>query len=182
MASLAETLRNFVPMDTRMYATTLFGNRNPITEKDLSAQELAGIQDVIDQSKARGSKGDVQYKDYAKYMGDNARPEYGPQIATKTTLGRFNYAQNPDGSVSVKDRYDFVNEARQKDVEKYQQMNPVTKALTVVGKTLADNPMKWPTNLASELGNAYIGNEGRDVNITIPRREILRQQLEQMGK
>jgi hypothetical protein len=182
MASLAETLRNFVPMDTRMYATTLFGNRNPITEKDLSAQELAGIQDVIDQSKVRGSKGDVQYKDYAKYMGDNARPEYGPQIATKTTLGRFNYTKNPDGSVSVKDRYDFVNEARQKDVEKYQQMNPVTKALTVVGKTLADNPMKWPTNLASELGNAYIGNEGRDVNITIPRREILRQQLEKMGK
>jgi hypothetical protein len=182
MASLAETLRNFVPMDTRMYATTLFGNRNPITEKDLSAQELAGIQDVIEQSKVRGSKGDVQYKDYAKYMGDNARPEYGPQIATKTTLGRFNYTKNPDGSVSVKDRYDFVNEARQKDVEKYQQMNPVTKALTVVGKTLADNPMKWPTNLASELGNAYIGNEGRDVNITIPRREILRQQLEKMGK
>jgi hypothetical protein len=182
MASLAESLRNFVPMDTRVFTSTLFGNRDPITEKDFSAQELAGIQDVIEQSKIRGSKGDVQYSDYAKYMGENARPEYGPQIATKTTLGRFNYAQNPDGSISIKDRYDFSNENRQKSVDEYEKMNPVTKALTVVGRSIADNPLNWPANFSSELGNAYIGNEGRDVNITIPRREILRQQLEKMGK
>jgi hypothetical protein len=36
MGSLAESLRNFVPMDTRVFTSTLFGNRNPITEKDFS--------------------------------------------------------------------------------------------------------------------------------------------------
>lgn len=182
MASLAEALRSFVPMDARLLGSTLFGNRQPITEKDFTQEELAGIQAVIDQSQKRGSKGDVQYKDYSAFTGVNARPEYNPQIAAKTALGRFNYTQNPDGSTVVTDRYDFSNPERQASVDAYAKMNPVTRAMTVVGKTVADNPLKWPTNLANELGNAYIGNEGRDVNITLPRREIIRQQLEKMGK
>lgn len=182
MASLADALRNFVPMDARLFGTTLLGNREPITEKDLTQEELAGIQAVIEQSQKRGSKGDVQYKDYSAFTGRNARPEFNPQIATKTALGRFNYTQNPDGSYTVTDRYDFFNPERQQAIEEYQQMTPVKRALTVAGRTLADNPMKWPTNLASELGNAYIGNEGRDVNINLPRKEIIRRQLEKMGK
>lgn len=182
MASLADALRNFVPMDARLFGQTLFGNRQPITEKDFTAQELAGIDAVVQEAQKRGSQGDVQYKDYNAFTGSRARPEFNPQIAAKTALGRFNYVQNPDGTVTVKDRYDFANESRQKSIEEYAKMNPVTKALTVVGRTVTDNPMKWPTNLAGELGNAYIGNEGRDVNITLPRRELIRQQLDKMSK
>lgn len=182
MSTLAEALRSYVPMDVRLFGSTLFGNRDPITEKDFTPQELAGIQAVVGQAQKRGSSGDVQYPDYNAFTGVNSRPEYNPQIAAKTALGRFNYVQNPDGTITVKDRYDFINEGRQKSVEEYKQMNPVTKALTVVGRAVADNPMKWPTNLANELGSAYIGTEGRDVNINLPRRELLRQQLEKIGK
>jgi hypothetical protein len=172
---LANMLRGIVPMDTRLFASTLFGNRAPITEKDFTPQELAGMQSVIGQAQARGSKGDVQYKDYAKFSGENARAEYDPQIATRTTLGRFNYAQNPDGTLRVTDRYDFANEARNPAIAAYQQMSPVQKALTVAKNTFLDNPMKWPTNAGNELANAYIGNEGRDVNININPQELAKQ-------
>ena len=172
---LANMLRNLVPADTRLFTSTLFGNRAPITERDFTPEELAGIQSVVGQAQARGSKGDVQYKDYAKFSGENARPEYNPQIATRTALGRFNYAQNPDGTLRVTDRYDFANEARNPAVAAYQQMNPVQRALTVAKNTFLDNPMKWVTNAGNELGNAYIGNEGRDVNINIDPRELAKQ-------
>ena len=172
---LANMLRGIVPMDVRLFSSTLFGNRNPITEKDFTPEELAGMQSVIGQAQARGSKGDVQYKDYARFSGENARPEYNPQLATKTTLGRFNYAQNPDGTLRVTDRYDFANEARNPSIQAYQQMTPTQRALNVAKNTFLDNPMKWPTNAASELANAYIGNEGRDVNINIDPRELAKQ-------
>lgn len=172
---LANMLRGIVPMDMRLFGSTLFGNRDPITEKDFTPEELAGMQSVVNQAQARGSKGDVQYKDYARFSGENARPEYNPQIATRTTLGRFNYTQNPDGTLRVTDRYDFANEARNPSIAAYQQMNPVQKALTVAKNTFLDNPMKWPTNASNELANAYIGNEGRDVNITIDPRELAKQ-------
>ena len=172
---LANMLRGIVPMDVRLFTGTLFGNRDPITEKDFTPEELAGMQSVIGQAQSRGSTGDVQYKDYRAFTGENSRPEYNPQIAAKTALGRFNYAQNPDGTLRVTDRYDFANEARNPAVQAYQQMNPVERALTVAKNTLLDNPMKWPTNAANELGNAYIGNEGRDVNINIDPRELAKQ-------
>jgi hypothetical protein len=172
---LAEGFKNIAPADTRLFASTLFGNRAPITEKDFTPQELAGIQSVVGEAQKRGSKGDVQYKDYAKFSGENARAEYDPQIATRTTLGRFNYAQNPDGTLRVTDRYDFANEARNSAIAAYQQMNPVQKALTVAKNTFLDNPMKWPTNAGNELANAYIGNEGRDVNININPQELAKQ-------
>jgi hypothetical protein len=35
--------------------------------------------------------------------------------------------------------------------------------------------MKWPTNAGNELANAYIGNEGRDVNININPQELAKQ-------
>jgi hypothetical protein len=172
---LANMLRGIVPMDTRMLVSTLAGNKSAITEQNLTPEELAGIQAVVGEAQKRGSKGDVQYKDYARFSGENARPEYDPQIAAKTMLGRFNYTQSPNGTLSIKDRYDFANETRNPAVEAYQKMNPVQKALTVAKNSFLDNPMKWIPNLGNELGNAYIGADGRDVNITIDPRELAKQ-------
>jgi len=117
---LTEGFRNVVPMDIRTYSSTLFGNREPITEKNFTKAELAGMQDVINQSQKRGGKS-VQYKDYDKYMGMNARPEYDPQIATHDTLGRFNYQTAPNQTV-ITDRYDFSKPQHQEAVKAYEEI------------------------------------------------------------
>lgn len=160
---LTEGFRSVVPMDIRTYTSTLFGNREPITEKNFTQAELAGMQDVINQSQKRGGSS-VQYKDYNKYMGMNARPEYDPQIATHDTLGRFNYQTAPNQTV-ITDRYDFANPQRQEAVDAYSKLNNWQKPIEIIKRAAHINPLVMMGRTASELGNAYIGNEGRDVRI-----------------
>jgi hypothetical protein len=174
MASIADLLeegfRNVVPMDTRTYVSTLFGNREPITEKNFTQAELAGMQDVINQSQKRGGSS-VQYKDYDKFMGMNAKPEYDPQIATQSTLGRFNYQTAPNQTV-ITDRYDFSNPQRQEAVEAYNGMSNWQKPFEIIKRSASINPIVMGMKIGSELGNAYIGNEGRDVNIQFDPKEL----------
>jgi hypothetical protein len=160
---LTEGFRNVVPMDARTYVSTLFGNREPITEKNFTQKELAGMQELINESQKRGGQS-VQYKDYEKFVRKNARPEYGPQIATESTLGRFNYQTSPNQTV-ITDRYDFSNPQRQEAVQAYNAMPSWQKPFEVIKRSATLNPALMGMKLASELGNAYIGNEGRDVNI-----------------
>jgi len=160
---LTEGFRNVVPMDVRTYSSTLFGNRDPITEKNFTKQELAGMQDVINQSQKRGGNS-VQYKDYDKFIGINARPEYDPQIATHDTLGRFNYQSAPNQTV-ITDRYDFSNPQRQEAVDAYSKLNNWEKPIEIIKRSANINPIVMGMKALSEAGNAYIGNDGRDVNI-----------------
>ena len=61
--------------------------------------------------------------------------------------------------------YDFSNPQRQEAVDAYNAMSPFRKPFEVIRRSATLNPALMGMKLASELGNAYIGNEGRDVNI-----------------
>jgi hypothetical protein len=154
-------------LDTRTFVSTLFGNRDPITEKNLNADQLSALREVVQTAEQKGRKGNVQYSDYEKF---NAGPQHNAHISLSTTLGRFNYVQNPDGSLTVVDRYDFANPGREEAIKAYEGMGPARKALEVAKRT-AQRPLAFPLSLASELGNAYIGREGRDVKIQVPPSE-----------
>ena len=116
--------------------------------------------------------GDVQYEDYPNNAGLIAQgviPNKPNKIAT--ALGRFNYETDKSGNTVVKDNYDFWNEGRKPAVESYEKMNPLVKAAVVPVRAIADilsmggqgfNPI-WGVQ---EVGNAYIGRNGRPVNIT----------------
>lgn len=163
----SKMLKDVVPLDTRTFVSTLFGNRDPITEQNLSSDQMTALREVIQTAEQKGRKGNVQYADYSKFK---AGPQHNPHISLENTLGRFNYTQNPDGSITVTDRYDFVNPEREEAIKAYEGMGPARKALEVAKRTLK-KPATLPLTLASELGNAYIGREGRDVKIQLPPSE-----------
>jgi len=157
---LTEQFRNIVPASTRTFVSTLAGNRDPITEKNFTNAELMAMQDVIGQSQKRGGKSG-QYKDYDKFVY-SYDPQYDKQTDLHNVLGRFNYQSSPNKTV-ITDKYDFNNDSRINDVNDYEKMPWYQKPIEVVKR--ASDYQLTPASLASQIANAYIGNDGRDVNI-----------------
>ena len=162
----AQMLKQVVPMDIRTFGSTLFGSRDPITEKNFTADELAAMQKAVDTAAKRTGqtqKGSVQYVDYPR--GEQIGPDFKP---VGQTLGRFTYEKQPDGTTVVRDRYDFYNEGRKGNVEAYEKMGRGERALTVSGRALKNLVTGNLRGIPDELADAYIGREGRDVTIKLP--------------
>lgn len=166
----SKVLKAAVPMDLRMLGSTLFGNRDQITEKNFNAEELAAMQQAVDRAAARTGrteKGSVQYVDYPR--GEEIGPGYQP---VGQTLGRFTYERGPNGQMVITDKYDFYNEGRKANVEKYEKMGSVEKPLSVA-KNMLKNLLRGDLRqIPGEVADAYIGREGRDVRIQLPVRRL----------
>ncbi len=155
-----------LPSDIRVFGQTLFGNRKPISERDFSDEELQNIRNAIaanqQRTGARG-RGSVGYNDYPHF--EEIGPGYAP---IESTLGRFNYRTLPDGRTVVTDRYDFLNDERAPSVMEYERMSPGKRAVMAPLNAIIQMLKLDPRAAAGEIGNAFIGREGRDVNITLP--------------
>ena len=165
-STAAKILKAAVPMDLRILGSTLMGNRDPITESNFNKEELAAMQQAVDRAAARTGrteKGSVQYVDYPK--GDEIGPGYQP---VGHTLGRFVYEKGPNGQTVITDKYDFYNEGRKANVEKYEKMGKGEKALSVSGNMLKNLITGNLRQVPGELADAYIGRDGRDVRIQLP--------------
>jgi hypothetical protein len=151
--------KQIIPPQARFFAQALLGDRTKaLTQNDLTPEELQQLNIAIENSKQRLGKlnkgfGNVQYEDY---------PKNSP---IRDTLGRFTYQIQPDGSVHVSDIYDFYNEARAKNVAKYEQENPVFKALDAGTLALSKALSGDIKQAAGTIGEAYIGRDGRPVDI-----------------
>lgn len=151
--------KQVVPPQARFFAQALLGDRTkPFTQSDLTPEELRQLNIAIENSIQRLGKlnkgfGNVQYEDY---------PKNSP---IRDTLGRFTYQIQPDGSVHVSDMYDFYNEARAKNVAKYEQENPIFKALDAGTLALSKALSGDIKQAAGTIGEAYIGRDGRPVDI-----------------
>jgi hypothetical protein len=151
----------FFDAASRTYVDVLTGRRTPITEKDFTAKEQMAMMDAVRRSQARGGKGRVGYEDYP--TGEQIGPDY---VDIRNTLGGFQYKQNPDGSTVISDRYDFHGPR----VAEYEKMGTGEKVLKSAKNALTEFVTKGfsPRDLAGELGRAYVGSKGPDVNIRIP--------------
>ena len=159
-------LKAAVPMDLRILGSTLMGNREPITEANFNQAELAAMQQAVDKAAARTGKtqkGSVQYVDYPR--GEEIGPGFQP---VGQTLGRFVYEKSPTGQTIITDRYDFYNEGRKANVEKYEKMGRGEKALSVSGNMLKNLVTGNLRQVPAELAEAYIGRDGREVRIQLP--------------
>lgn len=157
---------NLLPMDARIYLQTLFGNREPISARDFNASELAAMREAVLRNQQRTgatARGNVGYEDYPR--PEQMGPGYEP---VKTTLGRFNYRVAPDGALRLLDRYDFLNDERRPNVEYYEAMSPVRRGVEAPLQALFKLFTRGPHSFAGELGDAFIGREGRPVSIDIP--------------
>jgi len=151
----------FFDAASRTYVDVLTGRRTPITEKDFTAKEQMAMMDAVKKSQARGGKGRVDYEDYPDTK--TAGPGY---VDIRNTLGGFQYKQNPDGSTSISDKYDFHGPR----VAEYEKMGTGEKFVKSAKNALVEFVKGGfsPRDLAGELGRAYIGSKGPEVNIRIP--------------
>jgi hypothetical protein len=171
-------LGKLAPVDLRVFLQTLLGNRNPMSAADFTEQELAAMRAAVQRNQARtgaATRGNAGYADYPQ--GAEIGPGYVP---IENVLGRFNYRVLPDGSLRILDRYDFLNDERKANVERYEAMSPLrrgaTAPLSAIGRLLRMDPR----GAVGELGDAFIGREGRDIDVTVPPVQKARGGLAQM--
>jgi hypothetical protein len=182
-------VKSMVPAQVRTFLGTLAGNRDPITEKDFTADELAQARDAVTKSRERQTgkrfikeKGDkvarqhydptVNYVDYGEGKDRVANDfNVGSGAAMRNTLGRFKYEKTPEGRLVATDTYDFKDDLANKipgipRTKDYEGLNTLEK----IGKVAVDT-LKPSTggikSLPSRVGNAFIGKNGRPVKIDL---------------
>jgi hypothetical protein len=178
-------VKKVFPAQVRTFVSTLTGNKEPITEKDFTEDELKQARDAVVKSRERQTgkrfikeEGDklarqhydetVDYKDYGKRM-NSARKDLniGSDAAMRNTLGKFSYEKTPEGRLIAKDNYDFkddlVKEAKVRPSADYEKMS----ALEKIGTLAKDTLTKGVSTLPSRVGSAFIGKDGRPVKIDL---------------
>ena len=110
---------NKFPTSARTLLETAQGKHDPITESHFSPAELDVMRQLITQK--GGNTGSVQYADYVKLQqqlqkqGGGLAMSVTPSILSmgdplgnvQTTLGRFRYARDAKGNLTLQDTYDF---------------------------------------------------------------------------
>ena len=176
-------MRSVVPAQVRTFAETLMGKRAPITEKNFTEEELQQARDAVKRSRLRsaqavyhdptatnGDSGATKYEDYGGLKAKQARKDLdvSKESAMRNTLGRFRYEKTPEGRLVAKDTYDFdddlvgVAPGIRKTAE-YEKMNPLEK----VGALISDTRTQGLKTLPSRIGSAFIGRDGRPVEIDL---------------
>ena len=164
------------PAQVRTFASTLAGNRDPITEKDFSESELNQVRDAIKRSRKRGSKSQtVDYVDYGddKYRQQHVIKDFSvfPEDAARNTLGRFKYEKTPEGRLVATDSYDFKDDLVDKNPKipkskDYEGLSALGKAAKLAKDSF--NPeMGALRTLPSRIGSAYIGKASRPVRLDL---------------
>lgn len=148
-------------------------------QKDMVINDLQKAA-LNKQQIAKGA-GNVQYSDYvegrpetraAAMKNSEIQGSYSDAPTTAMTLGRFGYETTPEGKRVVKDNYDFYNDVRAPQVDEYEKMGPIRKAATVAKDVGLSALTLSPYGIASTIGNAYIGKDGRPVEITYDPKEV----------
>ena len=134
----------------------------------------------------QSGKGSVNYMDYPGHLKGVRDSTLSKEGAVRNTLGRFTYETLPDGRIKVKDTYDFkddlVTELGQRPSSAYKDLGTMGKLGTILVDTL-NNPMDLQSEaggiavgratLPSRMGSAFIGQNGRPVDITLDPRELM---------
>jgi hypothetical protein len=194
MDGIYDLVKRKVPPQARFYTQTMFGDRSkPLTEKDLSEEDLRNLHEAVANSRIRlkqkiesddseaGKKhkkqfdqgyGNVQYADYTQIPHGNGAIQYREDNPMHDTLGRFGYQILPDGTIHVNDKYDFSNENRIKNVERFEKEGPIMKAIDSSTKAIGQAVVGDIRPALATMGEAYIGRNGRPVDITYHPNEI----------
>ena len=172
-----------VPAQQRTFLTTLAGSKRPITEKNFTEEELAQLKSAADKARKAG-RSYITYDDYPNELLINKVEQFSKEQAMPQTVGRANLREEK-GRTKVSDIYDFYNSVRApevkryKDIEKKEGKSGVAKAVAeeayedykkVREKEGIKEGLKAALNkLPSRIGNAFIGEDGRPVEIAMRR-------------
>lgn len=162
-----------VPAQQRTFLTTLAGSKRPITEKNFTEEELGQLKSAADKAKKAG-RNYITYEDYPNELLINKVEQFSKDQAMPQTVGRARLEENK-GKTKVTDVYDFINSVREPEVKRYENIRKkegkVGVAKAVAKEAYEDyekEGLKAAVNkLPSRIGNAFIGRDGRPVEIAM---------------
>lgn len=162
-----------VPLHYRAFAGTMLGSKGKITEDYLTKDELAKLKGRTEKAASEG-KSSIGYGKNKENINPvlNENPQWGREKDIELTFGRAGFKRDKDGTV-LRDKYDFKNPERKAEVERYKKLkkeggkSALIKDITE--KAIKDYKEKGLSaainRLPSRLGNAFIGEDGRPVEI-----------------
>jgi len=108
---------SLIPPNAKALARYLSGDETPLDGGDIRAMQNL-ILEAIAQAESEG-RDYVKYEDYGKGAKNktDAISEMGVLEGSgipATTLGRFNFSKNEDGTYEIRDTYDFNNKEQSK--------------------------------------------------------------------
>jgi len=123
--------------------------------------------------------GTVNYDDYYNAGQGSSDWNMLPYGGIRNTLGQFRYTTDKNGNVNVTDRYDFFGDTIERlprsvsNTKRYEPMSNIQKALTLAKETVylpevGFDPILGARSFPSRFGNAFVGDRGRNLNITLP--------------
>jgi len=169
-----QTIQNVVPLNVRAFATDIASNvtgidslNNDINEKHLSNRERIALKEAQAVAESQG-RNYIEYEDYMTEggaYGDVGGGDksawapltqfFNPGYSMKTTFGQMNFSNNPDGTTTYTDRYNF-NDANTADAEAETFLEGAEEGgLSLYGQA---------RNVATHMGSGP--GEGANVNIT----------------
>jgi hypothetical protein len=134
-----------------------------------TSERRDSAQEIISRLSSDRPSSDVQYEDYA-FTGPGWPGQHDPTKHWDNvgqTLGRYNYRTNEAGEREVIDAYDFSNPSQDAAIDAYEKLGPIRKAL-LTAERMARRVVQGQgiKGAAQEIGNAYVGRDGRPVKIT----------------
>jgi hypothetical protein len=129
------------------------------SDKELMAIMQKGPSQKIDQS--------VGYQHYPGGDIEVRRDtDFGHDASIRSTLGRFAYSKDANGNLIATDNYKFTNDLPRetRPTSDYAGMNTPEKLWTLAKDTAQMGGLE---TLPSRVGNAFIGADGRPVNVNL---------------
>jgi len=162
-----------VPLHYRAFAGTMLGSKGKITEDYLTKDELAKLKSRTEKAASEG-KSSIDYGKNKENINPvlNEDAQFGREKDIELTFGRAGFKKDKDKTV-LRDQYDFDNPERRKELDRLERIRKKGGKSAVVKdvakKTLKDyrkEGFRTAFNrLPSRLGNAFIGEDGRPVEI-----------------
>lgn len=160
-----------VPLHTRLAVGSLIGNRAPITNADLTPEELAAVQ-----SRFKGgtiSNYDQYPEEFKLHTSNPLARMFDRSQAINQSFGRAGVDSPRPGQQRMFDIYDYVNPAREDELLRYDKtgnsMEKVAEAIKILSEQAADKGGMYAMNeIPDQVMNMAMGREGRPVDIRFP--------------
>ena len=179
--------KNLLPVNIRQYLSHLIGNREPLTERHLSKEDLAALRISVHRNMMGGGieprPGVIGYGDYGSkpgqfsgFGGGPSNKPFGsvlldsftdPKTRMETTLGMAKYYRDENGDLIINDRYNF-NASR-------EQINKILKDKSLAGTLMFAYHQNGMPGILNALGNIFGDSEsegGSEVKINLGKMPV----------
>ena len=149
---------------SRMQPRNMYRSTDPNLSFEQAQKTRSGIEKI---PLAERTKGSVGYSDYGNNRGRDDW-DFTSSGAIRNTLGRFAYHKDPEtGHLIATDTYKFTNDLPKitRPTSDYQGMSTFDKIKTIAADTFRSDG--GFNSLPSRIGNAFIGSDGRPVNVDL---------------